>query len=72
MAEFLIMKMQSKWVAKVMVDKFKSNSNMALKDIIYDIRNTYSTSTTMLRAFKARQITTTKKTFNGNYLVAII
>ena len=46
----------SKWVARVMTDKFRSNSNIQLKDIVDDIRRTYATGITMSRAFKARKL----------------
>ncbi|KAJ1399869.1 hypothetical protein SESBI_29991 [Sesbania bispinosa] len=44
------------WVAKVIVNKMRSNNKVTLKEVVDDIRTTYSTGITISRAFKARQI----------------
>ncbi|KAJ1436547.1 hypothetical protein SESBI_04158 [Sesbania bispinosa] len=46
----------SQWVAKVMVDKLKSNNNLTLKDRVEGIRMNYSAGISIDRAFKARKI----------------
>ncbi|KAK7361174.1 hypothetical protein VNO77_03220 [Canavalia gladiata] len=45
----------SKWVAKVVVDKFRTASKLTLTEIIEDVRKNYSAGITGWRAFKARQ-----------------
>ncbi|KAJ1415507.1 hypothetical protein SESBI_17934 [Sesbania bispinosa] len=47
------------WVAKVIVNKMRSNNKVTLKEVVDDIRTTYSTRITISRAFKARQIAKT-------------
>ncbi|KAJ1426386.1 hypothetical protein SESBI_10411 [Sesbania bispinosa] len=44
------------WVAKAVVNRLKSNNKVTLKEVVEDIRTTYSTGITISRAFKARQI----------------
>ena len=46
----------SKWVAKVMVDKLRNNSKVTIRDIIGEIRGSYSTRITKWRALRAKQI----------------
>lgn len=46
----------SKWVAKVIMDKFRTSKRMTVNEIIDDIRKNYSTGITKARENRARHV----------------
>ena len=47
---------KSKWVARQILDRLKSNPHMTMNEVVDDIRSRYATSITSVTSYKARQI----------------